>query len=118
MFTSGRPHAVADLVRANKGSGDVTVIVLNENPTVSSIATACAVSRACKEKHVCVCVCVCNCLSVCLFVFVCLYLLYVCVYIPDTFSELSSHVYMSMFMYMCIYVQSRPITSRSPPRLM
>jgi hypothetical protein len=58
MFTSGRPHAVADLVRANKGSGDVTVIVLNENPTVSSIATACAVSRACKEKHVCVCVCV------------------------------------------------------------
>mmetsp|Transcript_22209 Transcript_22209/g.37615 ORF Transcript_22209/g.37615 Transcript_22209/m.37615 type:complete len:513 (-) Transcript_22209:236-1774(-) len=50
--TPGRPHAVADLVRANKGSGDVTVIVLNENPAVSSFATACAVSRSFSTYHI------------------------------------------------------------------
>lgn len=49
--TPGRPHAVADLVRANKGSGDVTIIVLNENPAASSFATACAVSRAFSTYH-------------------------------------------------------------------
>jgi hypothetical protein len=48
LVSAGRPHAVADLVRANKGSGDVTVMVLNDDPVASSFATACAVSRACE----------------------------------------------------------------------
>ncbi len=75
----GRPHAVTDLVRTNKGSivyciiqfkytstpfssifhqrnyyhynpyvgtGDVTVVLLNENPTTTNFSTCCAVARA------------------------------------------------------------------------
>ena len=39
---------MTDLIRANKGSGDVTVIILNEKPALSSFATACAAARACE----------------------------------------------------------------------
>lgn len=42
----GRPHAVTDLVRANKGSGPVSIILLNENPLLTNFATCCAVARA------------------------------------------------------------------------
>lgn len=48
----GRPHAVADLVRANKGNGNVCVVVLNEDPAASSFSTACAVSRAFSTYHI------------------------------------------------------------------
>jgi hypothetical protein len=42
----GRPHAVTDLVRANKSSGDVTVILVNQDPNVTAFSTGCAVARA------------------------------------------------------------------------
>jgi hypothetical protein len=42
----GRPHAIADLVRANKGSGDVTVLLLNEDPATTNFSSCCAVARA------------------------------------------------------------------------
>jgi len=42
----GRPHAVTDLVKANKGSGELTVVLLNEDPASTSLSTACAVARA------------------------------------------------------------------------
>lgn len=37
---------MSELVKGNKGSGDVTVIVLNDDPTASSFSTACAVARS------------------------------------------------------------------------
>lgn len=37
---------MSDLVRANKGSGDVTVILLNADPSVTAFSTGCAVARA------------------------------------------------------------------------
>lgn len=42
----GRPHAVTDLIRANKSSGDVAILLLNENPSITAFSTGCAVARA------------------------------------------------------------------------
>lgn len=42
----GRPHAVTDLIRANKSSGDVTILLLNDDPSTTAFSTGCAVARA------------------------------------------------------------------------
>ena len=42
----GRPHAVTDLIKSSRASGDITILLVNDHPEETAFSTACAVARA------------------------------------------------------------------------